>query len=140
MLKTIGYIPPNNKQIELFHREFYSIIKNKISDISKIICAFCCIMNDKNGESLGIFFALPDRFVYVAAVPEKEHIIYEEFLIDKISHFIVLSRKEQIHSIKFKIYGENVMAKGYEMRIPNNFIERLKLSGIILFDLNPNLN
>jgi len=140
MLKHIGYIPPKNKNIEFFHKEFFHIIKNKVSDISKIICACCCTMDDKNGESLGVFFTLADRFVYVAAVTDKKHIIYEEFLIDKISNFIVLTQEEQIHSIKFKIYGEDVIVKGYEMRISNNFIERLKSSGIILFDLNPSLN
>ena len=140
MLKTIGYIPPKNKSLELFHQEFYQIIKNKVSDISKIICAFCCTMNDKNGESLGIFFTLPDKFVYVAAVPDKEHIIYEEFLIDKISYFTALSDEKKIHSIKFKIYNEDVIARGYGMIISNDFIERLKSSGIILFDLNSNLN
>ncbi|NOQ72869.1 MAG: hypothetical protein GQ574_12740 [Crocinitomix sp.] len=140
MLKSIGYIPPKNKAIELFHKDFYSIIRNKFPDTSNIICAFCCTMNDKNGESLGVFFAMPDRFVYVAAVPDKQLMMVEEFLIDRISDFIVLSQKGQIHSIKFKISGENVVAKGYEMKIPNNFIERLKLSGIILFNLGPNLN
>ena len=140
MLKQIGYIPPKNKNIEFFHREFFHIIENKVSDISKIICACCCTMDDKNGESLGVFFTLPDRFVYVAAVIDKKHIIYEEFLIDKISNFIVLIQEEQIHSIKFKIYGEEAIFKGYEMRISNDFIQRLKSSGIILFDLNPSLN
>jgi hypothetical protein len=59
-----------------------------------------------------VFFTLPDRFVYVAAVPDRECIIYEEFLIDKISNFMVLSQKEQIHSIKFKIYNEDVLVRG----------------------------
>ena len=140
MLEKVGYIPPKNKDIELFHREFFSIIRNKVSDISKILCAFCCTMDDKNGESLGVFFSLPDRFAYVAAIPDKEHIIYEEFLIDKISNFKVLSQQEEIHSVKFTIYGEDVIAKGYEMKIPNDFIQRLKSSGIILFDLTPSLN
>ena len=141
LLKNIGYIPPNNKSVKLFHQEFYSIIENNIPDISKIICAFCCTMNDKNGESLGVFFTLPDRFVYVAAVPEKKHMIYEEFLIDKISDFKMVSNEKQIQSINFKIYNENVIAKGYGMIIPNNFIERLKSSGeIMLLDLSINLN
>jgi len=140
MLKSIGYTPPNNKNIEFFHQEFYSIIENNVPDISKIICAFCCTMNDKNGDSIGVFFTLPDRFVYVAAVPEKEHMIYEEFLIDKISDFKVVSNEKQNHSIDFKIYGENVVAKGYGMLIPANFIKRLKSSRIMLLDLSTNLN
>ena len=140
MLEKIGYKPPKGENIELFHKEFFHIIKNKISDISKIICACCCTMDDKNGESLGVFFTLPDRFVYVAAVPDKKCIIYEEFLIDKISNFTVLSQEEQIHSLKFNIYNESVLVRGYGMKIPNDFIKRLKSSGIILFDLNPSLN
>jgi hypothetical protein len=140
MLEKIGYIPPKSKDIESFHQEFFHIIKNKVSDISKIICACCCTMDDKNGESLGVFFTLPDKFVYVAAIPDKKCIIYEEFLIDKISNFMVLSQEEKIHSIKFKIYKEDVIARGYEMKIPNDFIKRLTSSGIILFDLNPTLN
>jgi hypothetical protein len=140
MLKQIGYIPPKNKDIELFHREFFAIIKNKVSDISKIICACCCTMNDKNGESLGVFFTLPDRFVYVAAIPDKKHMIYEEFIIDKISNFMVLAQDKQIYSIKFQIYKEDVIVRGYKMKISNDFIQRLKSSGIILFDLNSSLN
>ena len=140
MLEKIGYNPPKGKSLELFHKEFFHIIKNKVSDISKIICACCCTMDDKNGESLGIFFTLSDRFVYVAAVPDKKSIIYEEFLIDRISNFMVLSQEDEIHSIKFIIYSEDVLVRGYEMKISNDFINRLKSSGIILFDLNPSLN
>ena len=140
MLERIGYVPPIDKNIELFHREFFHIIKNKVSDISKIICACCCTMDDKNGESLGVFFTLPDRFVYVAAVPAKQHMIYEEFMLNKISNFVVLTKDQKIQSVKFQIYKEEVVIKGYQMSIPNNFIRRLKSSGIILFDLNPSFN
>jgi hypothetical protein len=140
MLEQIGYIPPEDESIELFHREFFRIIGNKVSDISRIIGACCCTMDDKNGNSFGVFFTLPDRFVYVAAVAEKEHIIYEEFIIDKISNFVVLTEDEQIHSIKFNIYSEDVIVKGYEMRIADDFIQRLKSSGIILLNSSPSLN
>ncbi len=140
MLKNIGYIPPKDKEIEWLQEEVFRIIKSKISDVSIIKCAFFGTMNDRNGESLGVFFALPDKFVYVAGVPINEHIIYEEFLIDKISNFTVLSEKEQIHSIKFNIYREEVIVRGFGMKIPNDFIHRLKSCGIILFGLNPYLN
>jgi DNA phosphorothioation-dependent restriction protein DptG len=97
-------------------------------------------MDDRNGKSLGVLFTLPDRFVYVAAVAEKEHIIYEEFIIDKISNFATLTKEEQIHSIKFNICSEDVIVKGYEMRIADDFIQRRKSSGIILLNSSPRLN
>lgn len=136
LLKNIGYLPPNNKTIESFHQNLYLIIKKNVPDISKIICAYCCTMDDKNGNSFGIFFALPDRFVYVAAVPEKEHFIYEEFMIDKISDFKTISNEKHIQSINFKIYNENVIARGFGMVIPSSFIERLKSSEITLIDFS----
>ena len=66
--------------------------------------------------------------------------IYEEFMLNKISNFVVLTKDKKIQSVKFQIYKEEVVVKGYQMSIPNNFIQRLKSSGIILFDLNPSFN
>lgn len=136
MLKHIGYTPPQKGLIDFFHNDFFQLIEKNVPDVSKIICACCCTMDDKNGESLGLFFALPDRFVYVASVVEKEQIMYVEFLIDEISKFSVLAKDDQFYSIQFEIYGEDILVEGYDMQIPDDFLNRLKISEIISLDLN----
>lgn len=134
MLKHIGYTPPQKGLIDFFHQDFFQVIEKNVPDVSKIICACCCTMNDKNGESLGLFFALPDRFAYVAAIVDKDQIMYVEFSIDEISNFSVLAKEDQLHSIQFEIYGEDILVEGYDMQIPDDFFKRLKASEIISLD------
>ncbi|WP_125869942.1 hypothetical protein [Williamwhitmania taraxaci] len=138
MLENIGYIAPEIKEIEFFHKEIYKILGEKVTDLLKIIGACFCTMDDKNGESIGLFVALPNKFLYIAGVPEKEHMICEEFPFNKISGFTTKADKKKVHSIIFQIYNQQVIVRGFDGRIPDIFINNLKESRILLFELISN--
>ena len=139
-LNSTGYIAPKNKELEILQKEVYNILGYKISDLTRILAAFWGTMNDKNGESIGLFVALPNNFIYVAGVPEKQHMICEEFPYDKISEFISKADGKRINSLTFKIYNEQVEIVGFNAIIPDNFMVKLKKKRILLFELNQNPN
>ena len=139
-LKSTGYIAPKNKELEFLQKEIYNILGYKTSDLTRILAAFWGTMNDKNGKSIGLFVAMPNNFIYIAVVPEKQHMIHEEFPYDKISEFISKSDQKRINSLTFKIYNEQVEIIGFNSIIPDNFITKLKTNRILLFELNQNQN